>query len=113
MSMSGECDKCGEHCLDCKCSLVDKLQTFSRLKENGQQSSIRLLNPKVIPLFEGIDPPSHIPERRTIDVKGRVEHEAVIKDSNKCKELGLDQVYEVMVYLNRWGGWLDAPENPA
>ncbi len=54
----------------------------------------------------GIDPPAHLPERKVIDVKGREEHEAFIKDAAKCQEHGIDQVYETMVYLKRWGGWL-------
>jgi hypothetical protein len=47
-----------------------------------------------------------LPERRHINIRGRQEHEAIIKDAAWCKELGLDQAYEVMVYLKRWGGWL-------
>lgn len=54
----------------------------------------------------GIDPPAELPETRYINVRGREEHEAVIKDTALCKELGLDQLYEAMVYLKRWGSWL-------
>lgn len=54
----------------------------------------------------GKDPPPQIPERRYIDVKDREEHEALLKDPEKCAELGLDHFYEVMVYLKLWGGWL-------
>ena len=61
-----------------------------------------------LPLSEGIDPPANLPERVVINVNGREEHEAVIKDGARCKELGIDQLYETMVYLNRWGGWLNA-----
>lgn len=113
--MSGECDKCGEHCLDCKCSLTDKLQPFCRRQQNGSQRVVSNLNPKVIPLSDGFNPPSHEIPRKTIDVKGREEHEALIRNSAKCKELGLDQYYEIMVYLKRWGGWLEQPpeDNPA
>ena len=38
--MSGECDECGEHCLDCKCNVqmnepIDRIEiTLSKLKEN-------------------------------------------------------------------------------
>jgi len=39
--------------------------------------------------------------------EGRKEHEAILKDAKKCEELGLDQYYETIVYLNRWGNWLD------
>jgi hypothetical protein len=46
------------------------------------------------------------PETKWINVRGREEHEAVIKDTALCEELGLDQIYETMVYLRRWGSWL-------
>ena len=58
------------------------------------------------PLFEGEDPPAQLPEVKYINVRGREEHEAVIRDAELCKELGLDQMYETMVYLKRWGSWL-------
>ena len=72
--------------------LSDNCEPLCRPQQNG--------------LGDGIDPPDHILERRTVDVRGREEHEAIIKDASKCKELGLDQVYETIVYLNRWGSWL-------
>jgi len=78
--MSGECEKCWEHCLDCKCP---------------------------IPLGDGENPPAEQIPVRYVNVRGREEHEAIIKDSKKCEELGLDQYYEIMVYLKRWGNWLD------
>lgn len=55
----------------------------------------------------GIDPPAHLPEIKTINVRGRKEHEEFLKNPQKMKELGLDPVYETIVYLKRWGGWLD------
>jgi len=55
---------------------------------------------------DGIDPPAELPPKRYINVNGREEHEAIIKDANKCRELGVDQMFEVMVYLQRWGSWL-------
>ena len=55
---------------------------------------------------DGVDPPAYIPERRVINVNGRHEHEAILKDAAKCAELGLDQMYETIVYLKRWGSWL-------
>lgn len=61
----------------------------------------------IVDSFGGIDPPPEIPTVRYIDIKGREEHEAIIKDAKKCCELGVDQMYEVMVYLKRWGGWLN------
>lgn len=97
--MSCECNKCGEHCLDCKCGL----------------KKIVHLNPKVVPLeHAGIEPPPQQIETKWINVRGREEHEAIIRDAEKCKELGLDQMYEILVYLKRWGSWLDTPpDRPA
>lgn len=97
--MSGECDKCGEHCLDCKCKI----------------RKICHLPPKVIPLEQaGIEPPAQEIKTTWINVRGRAEHEAIIRDADKCKELGLDQMYEILVYLKRWGSWLDTPpDKPA
>lgn len=43
----------------------------------------------------------------TVDVNGREEHEAILKDPKKCDELGLDMHYEIMVYLKRWGSFLN------
>ncbi len=63
------------------------------------------MNPRE-PIFEGIDPPAELPSTKWINVRGRAEHEAVIKDKGLCKELGLDQFYEAMVYLKRWGSFL-------
>ena len=57
-------------------------------------------------IFGGIDAPAEIPEPDLILVNGREEHEAFIKDSEKCKKYGIDPIYETMVYLKRWGGWL-------
>lgn len=61
-----------------------------------------------IPLEEeGINPiAQQLPFPTLINVKGRKEHESILKDPEKMKELGLDLYYETMVYLNRWGGWL-------
>jgi hypothetical protein len=59
------------------------------------------------PLLPGEDPPAHRLEKRHIDVHGRKEHEEYLKDPEKCREAGLDIAYERMVYLKRWGGWLD------
>lgn len=89
--MSGECDKCNEHCLDCICGI----------------KKITHLNLKPIPLEDcGICPPTQEIETKWINVRGRREHEALIKDGDKCRELGLDQIYETIVYLKRWGDWL-------
>lgn len=65
---------------------------------------------ELIPLelysFDGVDPPSERPKVTWIDVNGREEHEAMLRNPAKMKELGLDQIFEIMVYLERWGGWL-------
>ncbi len=58
--------------------------------------------------FEGIDPSAERPPIKMIHIHGREEHEAILKDPAKCQELGLDIYYETIVYLKRWGGWLDA-----
>lgn len=39
--MSGECDKCGEHCLDCKCPITDKSESCYRRQKNDQQPSVK------------------------------------------------------------------------
>lgn len=57
--------------------------------------------------FGGIDPPAHKLEPKLINVKGREEHETMLRDSNKMHSLGLDPVYEKMVYLKRWGSRLN------
>jgi len=58
-------------------------------------------------ISEGVDPPAELFSINYINVRGREEHEAVIRDALWCKELGLDQQYEISVYLKRWGSWLD------
>lgn len=64
------------------------------------------LNAKTISFEDSIDAPAQLPEIKCINVRGREEHEAVIKDAPLCEELGLDKMYEIMVYLKRWGAWL-------
>ena len=98
--MSGECDKCNEHALECTC------EPFSRRQENDPRPCYNHMNAPLIPLEDGENPPAEMPPTKWINVRGREEHEAVIKDAAKCKELGLDQMYETIVYLNSWGGWL-------
>ena len=58
-------------------------------------------------ISDGIDPPSERLESRQIDVHGREEHEAMLRDTDKMLSLGLDPIYEKIVYLKRWGGWLN------
>lgn len=57
--------------------------------------------------FGGIDPPPHRIERIEINVNGREEHEALLRDSDKMWSLDLDPCYEKIVYLKRWGSWLN------
>lgn len=65
------------------------------------------LKSECVPLEnDGIDPPAHIPETKWINVNGREEHEALLKDPEKMRSLGLDPYFETMVYLKRWGGCL-------
>lgn len=58
------------------------------------------------PIFGGITPREDLPARIYINVHGREEHEALLRDPAKCRELGVDHAYEVMIYLNRWGSFL-------
>lgn len=53
--------------------------------------------------FGGIDPPAELPERKIINVKGREEHEAMLRDTPKMISLGLDPAFEKIIYLSRWG----------
>lgn len=72
-----------------------------------EKSRFRKLNMnEPIPLSDGIHPPAELLPVKWINVNGREEHEALLKDTEKCKELGLDQMYEIMVYLKRWDDWL-------
>lgn len=57
-----------------------------------------------ISLIDGIDPPEELPEVKWVNVKGREEHEAMLKDFDRMMSLGLDPYFETMVYLKRWGG---------
>lgn len=98
--MSGECDKCNEHTLECTC------RSLSRSHENDSRKCFSHINKALIPLEDGIDPPSELPSIRWINVNGREEHETILRNSDKCNELGIDQLYEITVYLKRWGGWL-------
>jgi len=58
---------------------------------------------------DALNAPSEQIPVKWIDVRGREEHEAILKDPAKCEELGLDRYYEIMVYLKRWGSWLPKP----
>ena len=69
------------------------------------------MNPDIFEFPGGQEPGGEPLERKQVNVRGRREHEAFLKDPQKCKEYGLDIVYETMVYLKRWGGWLDEQSN--
>lgn len=58
----------------------------------------------------GINPPPNPLERKHINVKGRKEHEEWLRNPQKMREHGLDPVYETLIYLKRWGGYLDEQE---
>jgi hypothetical protein len=61
---------------------------------------------------DGIDPgPHRLPMPTLIEVHGREQHESMLKDHEKMLSLGLDPYYETMVYLHRWGGWLQMEKN--
>jgi hypothetical protein len=65
----------------------------------------------MITLGDHLDPPAERPETKWINVQGREEHEALLRDSNKMWSLGLDPYYEKIVYLKRWGSWLNGSQN--
>ena len=66
---------------------------------------MKILN--IDPFSGGEWPPSNNLECKHINVSGRKEREAIIRNAEKCKELGLDQIYEAMIYLKTYGNWLD------
>ena len=98
--MSGECDKCGEHALECTC------EALCRPQQNAPKTRYSNLSGAMIALGIHLEPPGEKIPVKYVNVRGRAEHEALLKDANKCKELRLDQMYEIMVYLKRWGNWL-------
>jgi len=126
--MSGECDYCGEHTLDCICKYKSD-ERYILAKTCGQgcpchfgnhYTHLNLLRSPVekkkkfsqlpdetMPLSDGINHTSEVLPVKWINVHGREEHEAIIRDVAWCRELGLDQMYEIMVYLHRWGSWLN------
>ena|ERR1700752_3721811 len=108
--MSGECEICGDHTLDCTCD-GDFREAYQRMNQYWSKAEIDMrfshLNAKIKPLDDtAIDPPSEKPQTKWIDVKGRKEHEALLMDEEKMISLGLDPMYEKIVYLKRWEGWL-------
>ena len=69
------------------------------------------MNDEPIPLGDGENPPAEQIPTKWINVKGREEHEAMLRDSDKMWSLGLDPAYEKIVYLKRWGSWLNGSTN--
>jgi hypothetical protein len=61
----------------------------------------------VIKQLRGVDVSDEVHSVRWINVRSRDEHECIINDAAWCEELGLDQIYEINVYLKRWGRWLN------
>jgi hypothetical protein len=105
--VSGECDYCGEHTLDCSCHFREYHNHVNTCEYSADDKKrFSLLSTKTIPLSHKIDPPATKLHVKWINVRGRKEHEALIKDSVRCNEIGFDQMYEIMVYLKRWGSWL-------
>ena len=104
--LSVEYDDCGIHILECicgsgcPCRQRDVYTHLNVVKKCMQKDS------KSISLDHVVDSSAENIPVKWINVRGRAEHEAIIKDESWCKELGLDQVYEIRVYLNRWGEWL-------
>lgn len=68
-------------------------------------------NLEPIPLGDGENPPAERIPTAWINVKGREEHEAMLRDSDKMWSLGLDPAYEKIIYLKRWGSWLNGCTN--
>lgn len=81
----------------------------SQLKEITDSRKFIHLGARLKPIdeFGSIDPSAEKLEPKWINVAGREEHEAILKDPEKMVSLGLDPFYEIMVYLQRWGGWLE------
>lgn len=113
--MSSKCNDCDEHILECNCLSNGKYVLGHicgkgcpcQFKEYSTHLNlVRKDKHKPIGLGHTIDPPSEMPPVKYINVRGREEHEAIIKDHDWCTELGLDQAYEIIVYLKRWGSWL-------
>lgn len=71
-----------------------------------QQDHFTHLNAVRNPVIRDEDASARLPKIKYINIRGREEHETVIKDADLCKEIGLDQLYESIVYFKRWNGWL-------
>ena len=104
--MSGECDYCGEHTLDCLCSGSMDDYVLERTCGTGCPCRFKEHYTHLNLVRNERYPHSTLPDRKDINVRGREEHEAIVRDADWCRELGLDQVYENRVYLRRWGSYL-------
>lgn len=53
--MSGECDFCGEHCLDCQCTVLDDQELLNKMIEMGQifENKYRIDKAKISILMVG------------------------------------------------------------
>lgn len=105
--MTGDCNSCGEHCLDCRCLLSNKIQAFYRQHSNVADQVYNDMNTKIIPIQDGVNMHQNkISQKKINNFMSRESHEDLVKNTFKCKELGLDQHYEIMMYLKKWGNWL-------
>lgn len=95
--MNRGCYECGKNILACICGSGCPCQ-------QGELNTHLNVIPN--PKHEAEITTSEIREVKWVNVRGREEHEAVLKDKALCEELGLDQIYETIVYLKRWGSWL-------
>jgi hypothetical protein len=101
--MSGECDRCGQHTTECCCEAryILKCVCGSGCPCRGKEFYTHL---NVVMKRE--DDSYDYKDVKWINIRGRAEHEAVIRDRKMCEDLGLDQIYETVAYLKRWKGWL-------
>lgn len=76
------------------------------MSTENEELKYHTLDPDPIPLGDGIDPPEEMLSVNWINVNGREEHEAMLKDHEKMISIGLDPYFETIVYLKRWGSWL-------
>jgi len=71
--VSGECDECGEHALECTCDATRSNYGLLRNCGKGNPFQCKCLSIKTDPLFEGIDAPAELPEGKQMEVQGREE----------------------------------------
>lgn len=99
--MSGECDDCGEHTLECVCG------PFFRRRQNGLKGLRKRIDIDDTEILSSwARPPQTKLSDQWIKSRKREDHEDLLRDPQKCESLGLDRLYEIIVYLKRWGCWL-------